>query len=317
MYNGKSICVVIPCYNEATQIRSVITTLPEFVDHVVCIDDASTDGTHAELQAIASDREGFMTVIKHDTNQGVGRARVTGYTIARDEAWDIVAAMDGDGQMDPADLAALVEPVSLDLCDFCKGNRLYSGEAWSMMPKVRYLGNSLLSLMTKVVSGYWHIVDSQTGYAVINHEALASLPLEKAYHKYGFPNDLLIMLNVSNARVRDVPVKPIYGVGEKSSMKLGFVIPAITWLLFRRFWWRLGQKYVIRDFHPLVFFYVFGFGLLLSGAIIGLIEVWARATHGGELPMPTMILVALLLISGLQLLLWAMWFDQDSNKGLR
>ncbi|MHB1137263.1 MAG: glycosyltransferase family 2 protein [Coriobacteriia bacterium] len=317
MYEHKSVCVVIPCYNESLQVTAVIDALPDFVDHVVCIDDASTDDTYAVLQRIAAEREGFLTVVRHDANGGVGKARVTGYVIARDEKWDLVAAMDGDGQMDPVDLPALLDPVAQGACDFSKGDRLHSGEAWGMMPKVRYLGNSMLSLMTKVVSGYWHIVDSQTGYAVISHDALTRLPLEMAYHKYGFPNDLLVMANVANLRVRDIPVRPVYGVGEKSSMKLWLVAPAIAWLLFRRFWWRLAQKYVIRDFHPLVFFYVFGFILLLAGCVIGLIEVWARAQHGGELPMPTMVLVALFVISGLQLLLWAMWFDQDYNKSLR
>ena len=116
----------------------------------------------------------------------------------------------------------------------------------------------MLSLLTKIASGYWHVADSQAGYTALSLSALDRLDLERIYRRYGFPNDMLVHLNVISARVRDVPSRPIYGVGERSGIKIHAVAPRIAWLLFKGFWWRMKEKYVIRDFHPLVFFYALG-----------------------------------------------------------
>ena len=140
-----------------------------------------------------------------------------------------------------------------------------SGEAWKVIPRTRYLGNAVLSLLTKIASGYWHVADSQAGYTALSLTALRRLDLDALYPRYGFPNDMLVHLNIQNARVRDVPSRPIYDVGERSGIKLRSVVPRISWLLLKGFWWRMGQKYVIRDFHPLVFFYVFGVLMLGVG----------------------------------------------------
>ena len=166
--------------------------------------------------------------------------------------------MAADNQMDPADLLTLVEPVARDEVDYAKANRLVTGEAWELIPRTRYLGNAILSLLTKIASGYWHVADSQTGYTAISRTMLAQLDLDRVYAGYGFPNDMLVHLNVWNARVRDFPSRPVYGVGEQSGIKLRRVVPRISWLLVKGFFWRLREKYVIRDFHPLVFFYALG-----------------------------------------------------------
>ena len=160
--------------------------------------------------------------------------------------------------MDPADLLTLVEPVARGEVDYAKANRLVCGEAWKLIPRTRYLGNAVLSLLTKIASGYWHVADSQTGYTAISRSMLAQLDLDRIYRGYGFPNDMLVHLNVWNARVRDFPSRPVYGVGEQSGIKLRRVVPRISWLLLKGFFWRLREKYVIRDFHPLVFFYALG-----------------------------------------------------------
>ena len=142
--------------------------------------------------------------------------------------------------------------------DYAKANRLFTGEAWTLIPRTRYLGNAVLSLLTKIASGYWHVADSQAGYTALALDALRRLDLDRIYRRYGFPNDLLVHLNVISARVRDIPSRPIYGVGERSGIRVRTVAPRIAWLLFKGFWWRMKEKYVIRDFHPLVFFYVLG-----------------------------------------------------------
>ena len=139
--------------------------------------------------------------------------------------------------------------------DYAKANRLFTGRAWELIPHTRYLGNAVLSLLTKIASGYWHVADSQAGYTASRCATLELLDLDRIYTRYGFPNDMLVHLNVWNARVRDVPSRPIYGVGERSGIKIRKVVPRISWLLFKGFFWRLREKYVIRDFHPLVFFY--------------------------------------------------------------
>jgi hypothetical protein len=173
--------------------------------------------------------------------------------------------MNGDNQMDPTELIALAAPVARDEADYAKANRLFTGEAWNLIPHTRYLGNAALSMLTKIASGYWHVADSQAGFTAIALPMLRNLDLHAIYPGYGYPNDMLVHLNVWNARVRDVPSRPIYGIGERSDIRLRKVIPWISWLLVKRFCWRMGQKYVIRDFHPLVFFYMAGLLTWLIG----------------------------------------------------
>ena len=175
----------------------------------------------------------------------------------------------------------------------------------------------MLSLLTKIASGYWHVADSQAGYTAVSLAALDRLDLERIYRRYGFPNDMLVHLNVISAGVRDVPSRPIYGVGERSGIKIRSVAPRIAWLLFKGFWWRMKEKYVIRDFHPLVFFYVLGALMTWFGLLLGLVVACSRIFFDNEITTATIVLVALLLISGTQFTLFAMWFDQESNKELR
>ena len=224
--------------------------------------------------------------------------------------------MAGDNQMDPDELEPIARPVLLGEVDYAKANRLFTGRAWELIPRNRYLGNAVLSLLTKIASGYWHVADSQAGYTAISLETLERLDLDRVYTRYGFPNDLLVHLNVINARVRDIPSRPIYNVGERSGIKLRKVVPRISWLLLKGFFWRMREKYVIRDFHPLVFFYALGIVMTLVGLALGIAETVLRI-GGHAIPAATIVLVALLLISGSQFTLFAMWFDMESNKDLR
>ena len=313
MLEGKRVAVVVPAYDEERLVVETLRGIPEFVDRVYVVDDASRDGTAAAARAVGDDR---VEVIPHDRNAGVGAAIVTGYRRALEEGIDITCVMAADNQMDPVELEGLAGPVARGEVEYAKANRLVSGEAWKVIPRTRYLGNAVLSLLTKIASGYWHVADSQAGYTAISHDALRALDLDEVYPRYGFPNDMLVHLNVQNARVRDVPSRPIYDVGEQSGIKLRSVVPRISWLLFKGFWWRMGHKYVIRDFHPLVFFYAFGVLMTLAGFLLGVIEVVLRLA-GNEITTPTIVLVAVLVIAGLQMTLFAMWFDMEANKDLR
>ena len=313
MFEGRSVFVVVPAYNEEKLIGTVVATMPAIVDRIIVVDDASADGTAEAVRASVDPR---VELVSRERNGGVGAAIVTGYQRALEERLDVVCVMAGDNQMDPDDLLTLVEPVARGEVDYAKANRLVTGEAWKLIPRTRYLGNAILSLLTKIASGYWHVADSQTGYTAISRPMLARLDLDRVYRGYGFPNDLLVHLNVWNARVRDFPSRPVYGVGEQSGIKLRKVVPRISWLLAKGFFWRLREKYVIRDFHPLVFFYALGLVMTFAGLLLGAIELILRL-KGNEITTPTIVLVALLLISGSQFTLFAMWFDMESNKDLR
>jgi hypothetical protein len=223
--------------------------------------------------------------------------------------------MAGDGQMDPEDLPAILDPVVDGEADYTKGNRLVTGEAFHKIPKVRFFGNSILSLLTKIASGYWHVADSQTGYTAINQAALQALDWDEMYKRYGQPNDLLVKLNVANMRVVDVPIEPVYNVGEKSGIKIRKVVFTIGSLLVRLFFWRLKEKYVIRNFHPLVFFYAMGFtGLMVSGGLfLRLLWMW---TTLGSVPEITFLGCLFSLSLSVNSLFFAMWFDYDENKHL-
>jgi glycosyltransferase involved in cell wall biosynthesis len=310
---GKTVAVVVPAYNEERLIAETLAGVPEFVDRILVVDDASTDATAEQARAGGDPR---VEVVHRDANGGVGAAILTGYRRALEERIDVTTVMAADNQMDPADLRMLVEPVARGEVDYAKANRLISGEAWKLIPRTRYLGNAVLSLLTKIASGYWHVADSQSGFTAISLPVLAQLDIDRVYRGYGFPNDMLVHLNVFSARVRDFPSRPIYGVGERSGIKLRKVIPRISWLLWKGFFWRMREKYVIRDFHPLVFFYALGFLFTLVGLVLGIVETVLRFA-GNEITTPTVVLIALLLISGSQFTLFAMWFDMESNKDLR
>jgi glycosyltransferase involved in cell wall biosynthesis len=312
VYEGKTVAVIVPAYNEEALVGSTVSGIPGFVDKVFVVDDGSTDATSE--RAKSGDKR--VEVISHERNEGVGAAIISGYRRAMQEKVDVTCVMAADGQMDPDDLETLVRAIALDECDYAKANRLFTGQAWEIIPRTRYLGNAMLSFLTKIASGYWHVADSQSGYTAVNLDTLKLLDLQRVYRRYGFPNDMLVHLNVVNRRVRDYPSRPIYGVGERSGIRLRRVVPRISWLLVKGFFWRLREKYIIRDFHPLVLFYSLGFFLLASGIILGLIETGLRIV-GNPIPFATIVLVALFVISGLQLLLFAMWFDMESNKDLR
>jgi len=313
MYKKKRITAVIPAYNEEKLIHRVIETMPAYVDSVIIVDDGSRDRTR-DIVHDADDTR--VTLFEHDMNRGVGAAVATGYTRFLEDKGDIAVVMNGDAQMAPDDMNALLDAVIDEGADFAKGNRLFTGEAWTMIPKVRYFGNSFLSFLTKIASGYWHVADSQTGYTAITRSMLEKLPLEKLYQGYGYPNHMLVLLNIEGARVKDVPVKPVYNIGEKSGIRYHKVIPRLSWLLVKSFFYRMAAKYVIRDFHPLVLFYLAGIFLFLIDIPLVLRLAYLLLAEGRifKANFQTVILVT---IMSVQFTLFAMWFDMDYNKGLK
>ncbi len=225
MYRGLRVAVVIPAHNEARLLPVTLAGLPDYVDHIVVIDDASTDGTAAVVP-----RRG-VELIRHPENRGVGGAIVTGYRRARALGVDAAVVVGADAQMDPLEMAGLLDGL-LEGADYVKGDRLGHPEVRGRMPTVRWIGNHVLSLMTRFSTGYWHLRDSQCGYTALSGPALAALPLEALYPRYGFPNDVLAKLAEQRAVVVDRPVSPIYG-DERSGIRVLRVIGPIAWLLLR------------------------------------------------------------------------------------
>lgn len=315
MYKNKTVCVVVPAYNEAHQIGKVIQTMPDYIDRVVIVDDVSQDNT---VEIVNQYREEYdkITLLAHETNLGVGGAIASGYKWARDKNYDMAVVMAGDGQMDPKDLPALLDPVVEDCYHYSKGNRLVTGEAYKKIPKIRYFGNAFLSLLTKIASGYWHIADSQSGYTVISKKALQTIDWDTMYKRYGQPNDLLIRLNVYNFNVADIPTEPVYNIGEKSGIQIRKVIFTISWMLIKMFLWRMKEKYIIRDFHPLIFFYLLGsFFTFLTGLLfIRLFYYWIFA---GYIPSINALAAMTSFMSASMFSLFAMWFDMEANKELK
>lgn len=304
MLNNKTIAVVVPAYNEETQIGIVIDTMPDFVDRIIVVNDCSTDRTAEVVKSyIAKGEKGIsipkanrkiektffnqadivtyemfqeeernmapftvvndndedrIVLIEHKRNAKVGGAIATGYLWCRNHNIDCTAVMAGDAQMDPAELQSICSPVIERKIDYVKGNRLSHKSASRLIPRKRRFGNSLLSALTKIASGYWFISDTQTGYTAISLRALQKLELDKIYPTYGVPNDILIKLNIHKCSLCEVPIKPVYAIGEQSKMRIKKVIPSISMLLLKGFVKRIWQKYFITDFHPISLFYFLG-----------------------------------------------------------
>ncbi|ACV33442.1 glycosyltransferase family 2 protein [Accumulibacter sp.] len=315
MYKNCSVAVVVPAYNEETQIAVVIESMPDIVDVIVIVNDCSKDQTSQVVRRHSEFGSGRIVLLEHAENQGVGGAIATGYKWVRDNNYDVAVVMAGDGQMAPDDLPAILDPVVDGEADYTKGNRLVTGEAFKKIPKIRFFGNSALSLLTKIASGYWHVADSQTGYTAISQSALQAIDWDNMYKRYGQPNDLLVKLNVANMRVVDVPIEPVYNVGEKSGIKVRKVIFTIGSLLVRLFFWRLKEKYIIRNFHPLVFFYAMGLGGLALSSIlfVRMLSMWIGS---GNVPEITFLGSLFSFSLSVNSLFFAMWFDYDENKHL-
>jgi dolichol-phosphate mannosyltransferase len=275
------------------------------------VDDCSKDRTYEVAKETCDDR---VTVLQPPRNQGVGGATILGYRHALSLGCDIVVKMDGDGQMDPDYLPALLDPLADDGYDYSKGNRFLNPEALPVMPKLRLLGNMALTFQTKLATGYWHVFDPQNGYTAIRAAVLKKLNLGKTHRGFFFENDMLLQLRLVEARVKDVAIPARYG-GEESSLNLLQIILTFPLLLVHRGWRRVWHSYVVRDFSPIALFLFAGLGFLLWGTAFGL-YTWVRSSVTGEFASTgTVMLSVLPFVVGFQLLLQAIVLDiQNSPK---
>lgn len=257
-----------------------------------------------------------IVLINQLENGGVGAAIARGYKWAKDHGMDCTAVMAGDGQMDPSELESICLPVIQDGIDYVKGNRLIHRSAWLVIPKTRYFGNSILSILTKVASGYWHVSDTQTGYTAISKSAINAIRLYDIYKSYGMPNDMLVKLNIAFCTLKEVEIKPVYNVGEKSKMKIFKVIPRISWLLFKSFFKRLWIKYLFRDFHPLFLLYNFALLLFIACLPFAYKIIYLSLTKVRPISEATILAFMFLFISSFNAFLFAMWMDIQDNERL-
>jgi glycosyltransferase involved in cell wall biosynthesis len=245
LYKGKTIAVVVPAYNEEDFIADVIRGIPEFVDRVYVVNDASTDNTAKIAQSFVS-RNDKIKLINHQENGGVGAAITSGHLEALEKTIDIVTVMAGDNQMPPEYMPALLDPIVEGEADYAKGDRMSHSQHRKEMPKFRRLGTFLLTILTRISSGYWHIKDPQNGYTAISGKALSKIPLNRVYKGFAFENDMLIRLNLINARVVDVPHPAVYR-GQVSKINYPKFIILTSWMLLTSWLWRIWKKYITRQ----------------------------------------------------------------------
>jgi len=301
--------VVVPAYNEERLIGETLSGMPPYVTRIYVVDDCSTDKTPDVIKGMSDKR---IVHIRHEVNRGVGAAIVTGYKKALEDEMDVVAVMAGDNQMDPGQLPRLLMPVIDGKADYAKGNRLLSKDLRKGMSAWRSLGNFLLTMITKIGSGYWHITDPQNGYTAISRRALETLDLDSVYTYYGYCNDILIKLNAFGMRAVDVAMPARYG-SERSHIKYSRFILKVAPMIFRGFLWRLKTKYIVLDFNPLVLFYASSMLLMPAGALLGLWAVYQ--TLSGHYVSPNYLLfTAFVVFWGMMALLCAMVLDMQENK---
>lgn len=307
----QKIGVVLPAYNEAAFLLAVIGSLPASVDKIYLVDDCSTDDTPQVAAAIRDER---LTYIRLETNLGVGGAVVSGYRRALADGCDFVVKIDADGQMDGNEIERLLAPLLYGVADYVKGSRFYAARGSSSMPAVRKLGSVALSFMTKAATGYWHIFDSQCGFTAVRASYLRLIPLDHLAKDYFFENSMLLWLNVYNARVVDMPVTTIYGE-EESGIRYGRILFGFPRRLFVGWLRRFARKYFLVDFGAIAALFSFGCLLLAFGIVFGAVHWSLSAQNGTPTPTGTVMIAALPLIVGVQLLLQALLLEVSGSPG--
>lgn len=305
----KSVAVVIPAFEVATQIRYVLSNIGKEVDYIIVVDD-NCPGRSGEIAAKFKDKR--IHVIYHDKNYGVGEAVKTGYVKALELGADIIVKVDGDGQMDPTRIPELIQPILNNEADYTKGNRFFEVEAVKRMPKVRIFGNLFLSFMTKLSTGYWHIFDPNNGFTAITSKTLSKLPLHKIDSRYFFESDMLFRLYLSGIVTKDVSIPAIYG-DEKSNLKIRKVLFEFPAKHLRNFLKRIFYSYYLKQFNLASIELPLGIGLGIAGLVRGSTALSLSNQTGQPTPAGTVVLTAILLLSAVQFILAFLNFDMTNE----
>jgi glycosyltransferase involved in cell wall biosynthesis len=314
VYRGKRIALVIPARNEERLIGPTLESVPDLIDRVYVIDDGSTDQTGAQVERCRR-ADTRIELLQHAANQGVGQAIITGYRRASRDGHDIAVVVGGDHQMPMEQIVDLLEPLVDGHADYTKGNRfLMPDSGLEDMPWTRFVGNALISIMTKVASGYYKVFDVVDGFTAVTKRAIDLINWDHAWKGYGYPMDFLVRLNAYGLRVRDVPRRAIYLEGERQSQIKGLRYAVrVSPMLVRGFFWRLCARYLVRDFHPLFFFYLLGLVLFPVGVVYGGCLVFMQWIGEGVTG-PRSVVCALMILMGIQFLLFAMLYDMQESE---
>jgi len=314
LYRNKKIALVIPAYNEEKLISPTLESVPEIVDKIYVIDDGSKDSMASVVRERAK-IDSRIELIQHSKNMGVGQAVITGYEKSTKDNYDITVVVGGDNQMPLEQITDFLDPLIDGKADYAKGNRfIVEASVFEDMPRIRLIGNSIISFLTKIASGYYKIYDMVDGYTAITRRAIELINWDKAWKRYGYPMDFLIRLNAYGLRVVDIPRRAIYMPGERQSQikSIPYALK-VSPMVVRGFFWRLNKRYLFRDFHPLVFSYYLGIGFFTAGIIYGVYLIYRQITGWG-VSGPKAIICAILLIIGIQFLLFAMLFDMYQEQ---
>ncbi|WP_212629028.1 glycosyltransferase family 2 protein [Pseudomonas sp. KB-10] len=304
------IAVVIPCYKVRNHVLQVLEAVPEVVKRVYAVDDCCPDRSGDFIEANC--RDARVRVLRNPVNLGVGGAVITGYRAAIKDGMDIVIKVDGDGQMDPRLVPYFARPIIQGRADYTKGNRFYRHESLRDMPKVRLIGNAMLSFLTKLSCGYWNLMDPTNGYTAIHTQVLQELPLDKLETRYFFETDMLFRLNTVRAVVRDIPMDAVYA-DEVSGLNVRKVLPEFA----RKHLSRLGRRYVynywLRDFNIGSLYSLMGSLLIASGSLFGLAHWLSSIIQQTPATSGTVMLASLPILVGTQLLIAFLHNDISST----
>ena len=306
MYTKKVIAVVIPCYRVTGHILQVIDKIGQEVSIIYAVDDCCPDGSGKYIEEKCTDNR--LVVLRNATNLGVGGAVVNGYRAAIAAGADIIIKIDGDGQMDPHLISAFIAPIIAGAADYTKGNRFFNLEGIRAMPKVRLFGNAVLSFMTKLSSGYWNLFDPTNGYTAIHADVARLIPFEKISSRYFFESDMLFRLNTLHAVVIDVPMEARY-LDEVSGMKISKIFVEFLYKHICNFLKRIFYNYYLRDMSLASIELPFGVLLFMFGVIFGVYHWIHSAREGIATPVGTVMVAAMPIIIGLQLILAFLAYD--------
>lgn len=305
-----NLAVVIPAYRVAGEIEAVLNDLPDYLRHIIVVDDASPDNTSELVQAFAN-RDRRIVLVQHAQNQGVGGAMLTGFSKALELGAEVIVKLDGDHQMDAAHIPALITPLLQGKADYAKGNRFRDLDALQHMPLIRRVGNLALSFLTKAATGYWNCFDPTNGFFAIRAEMLAELPFERIDHRYFFETSMLANLYLLGAFVLDVPMPARYR-GERSNMSIWRILGEFPVKLINTFMRRILLRYYLYDFSMMSVYLLTGVPLILFGLIFGSVKWIQYLKLGVPAPTGTVILPTLALILGIQIMLSAIEIDMNS-----
>lgn len=304
------IAAVIPCFKVKDHIPATLSAIGPEVSDIIVIDDKCPEGTGDFVEANCTDPR--VKILRHETNKGVGGAMITGYKQAVRDGVDVIVKIDGDGQMDPSLIPYFADPIIRGMADYTKGNRFFSGRALRSMPAVRLIGNAGLSFMTKASSGYWDILDPTNGYTAIHAKVAAVLELDRVSNRYFFESDMLFQLGKLRMVVLDVPLMALYG-DEVSNLEIGKALPEFFGKNMKNTFKRLLYAYFVRGFSLASIALVGALLLLISGMIAALWVGISSNLSGVPASTGTILIVALMLIFGFQLLMTFLSYDISST----